>query len=318
MRLSIGAVPGLLPSIRRPFLAGVWRLVDPKIALASVVPFVVGVAIAFEQRATIRWGLAAAAFAAIFLVEVGKNAVNDLCDFETDIAVAPEERSPFSGGKRVLVDALLTDHDLVIIAWVAFLAAGAVGLEVAGRTRPELLLLGLAAALISVVYAAPPLKLAARGLGELAVFAVYGPGIVLGTVLLLDGTISLEAVLASITLGLLIANVLLINEIPDERADRLAGKKTLVVRLGRDRAEALLAIAFTVAWVIPVVAAAYGLVPFRITATLAGSPAAALAMSSLRRAPHGHPPVLAQALTLVTYVITGVAFAVALLVGEGG
>ena len=315
MPTSIGAFPHLLPSVRRPLVAGVWRLVDPKIALASVVPFFAGVSLAVSQNVPIRWGLVAAAFAAIFLVEVGKNAVNDLCDFETDIAVTPEERSPFSGGKRVLVDALLTDYDLRIIAWVAFIAAGAIGLEVAGRSRPSLLLLGLAAALISVVYAAPPIKLAARGLGELAVLAVYGPGIVLGTLLLCDGRITAEAVIGSVSLGLLIANVLLINEVPDERADRLAGKRTLVVRVGRDRTETLLAIVFTCAFAIPVAAAAYGVVPFRMTAMLAGIPTAALAVSVLRQTPGGHPPVPAQALTLVTYVVTGVAFSVVLLAG---
>lgn len=302
-----------LPAVRRPLLAGVWRLVDPKIALASVVPFMVGIALAVEQGGSIRWGLAAAAFAAIFLVEVGKNAVNDLCDFESDIAVTPDERSPFSGGKRVLVDALLTDHDLVVIAWVAFIGAGVIGLEVATRSQPMLLLVGAAAAAISILYAAPPIKLAARGLGELAVGIVYGPGIVLGTVLLLRASITAEAVTASIVLGFLIANVLLINEIPDERADRQAHKNTLVVRLGRDRAETLIIVVFTCAFAVPVLAATYVLVPFRMTAMLAGVPTAILAASLLRRAPGGHPPVAAQAMTLGTYVITGAAFAAAAL-----
>lgn len=40
----------------------------------------------------------------------------------------------------------------------------------------------------------------------------------------------------SLVLGLLIAAFLLINEFPDYRADRAGGKRTLVVRLGRERA----------------------------------------------------------------------------------
>lgn len=299
---------------QRNLAAGVWRLVDPKIALASVVPFVAGMALAFDQRGAIEWGLAAAAFAAIFLVEVGKNAVNDLYDFRSgaDTNVLPEERSPFSGGKRVLVDQLLTETDLVVIAWLAFGAAGLIGVEVAQRSNPELLVVGAIAALISMVYAMPPIQLSARGLGELAVGLVYGPGIVLGTVLLLRGAITPEALLASIAFGFLIANVLIINEVPDERADRLAGKRTLVVRLGRDHAPMLLAIVFTLAFAIPAAAAIDGFVPFRMVALLTGIPTAALATSMLRRTPSG-PPIAAQTLTLVTYVMTGAAYAAAVL-----
>lgn len=297
---------------QRHLAAGVWRLVDPKIALASVVPFLAAVALAVDQRGAIPWELAGAAFLAIFLVEVGKNAVNDLCDYEADSLVQPEERSPFSGGKRVLVDRLLTEHDLVVISWLAFGLAGLIGIELASRTRPLLLLIGLAAAGLSIMYAEPPVRLSARGLGELAVFLVYGPGIMAGTLLLLRAAITAEAAIAAISFGLLIANVLLINEVPDERVDRLAGKRTLVVRLGRDRAETLIAIVFATAFTWPVLAAAYGVAPFRMSAFLAGVPLAVLASAMLRRT-RGGPPVAAQALTLATYATTGLAYAAAVL-----
>ena len=231
----------------RRILSGVWRLVDPKIALASVVPFVVGSALSFSQQGRLSWLISATAFFTIFLIEVGKNAVNDLCDYEADAAVREDERSPFSGGKRTLVDELLVPTDLTVIAWIAFAIAGLVGMELAMRTRPMLLLLGAAAAAISILYTLPPIRLSARGLGEPAVFAVYGPGIVLGTMMLNGATVDTEAVVVSIALGLLIANVLLINEVPDERVDALAGKRTLVVRLGRENAGSLIAAIFTLA-----------------------------------------------------------------------
>lgn len=297
---------------QRHVAAGLWRLADPKIALASAVPFVAAVALAAEQRTSIDWPLVATAYAAIFLIEVGKNAVNDLCDFESDVRVRPEERSPFSGGKRVLVDRLLTRQDLWVISWIAFGAAGLIGLEVASRTSPLLLLLGMAAAAISIVYAEPPLKLSSRGLGELAVLLVYGPSIVVGTMMMLRAQVTPEALLASFSLGLLIANVLLINEVPDERADRAAGKRTLVVRMGRDRAETLFAIVFTLAFAVPVLVATYGAAPFRLVFFGAGIPTAAAAAAMLRRTKAG-PPVAAQALTLATYAITGLAYASAVL-----
>ncbi len=85
-------------------------------------------------------------------------------------------------------------------------------------------------------YHAGPLRLAYRGWGESAVALCYGPLIATGTNLVQRGRISMDVVLASLPLGLLIAAFLWINQFPDYRADRTAGKRNLVVRLGRERA----------------------------------------------------------------------------------
>ena len=86
-------------------------------------------------------------------------------------------------------------------------------------------------------YHAPPLKLSYRGFGELAVALCYGPLIALGTYLVQVREVSPGLTLAALPLGLLIAGFLWVNEFPDYAADKSAGKKTLVVRLGRERAE---------------------------------------------------------------------------------
>ena len=85
-------------------------------------------------------------------------------------------------------------------------------------------------------YHAPPLKLSYRGLGELAVALCYGPLIAAGKFLAQRGDWNPQLVLVSIPLGLLIAAFLWINEFPDYLADQTAGKRTLVVRLGRKKA----------------------------------------------------------------------------------
>jgi 1,4-dihydroxy-2-naphthoate octaprenyltransferase len=312
---TIALHPGIVKHENGHSLArGLWRLADPKIALASLVPFCVGAALAWNAGGRVAPVIASAAFLAVFFVEVGKNAVNDLYDFRSgaDLAVRPDERSPFSGGKRVLVDRLLTGHDLVAIAWIAFALAGVTGVAVAMATKPMLIAIGAAAAAVSVAYAMPPLQLAYRGLGELAVFLVYGPGILLGSFVMAGGVIDGSSVVASITLGILIAVVLLANELPDERADRLAGKRTLVVRLGRERAVSLIGLLMATAFAIPTIVVASG-GPGWFAGALTACPVALFAWWSFSFEPAG-PPVVAQTATLVTYVVTGIGLATAALV----
>jgi 1,4-dihydroxy-2-naphthoate octaprenyltransferase len=313
MRAEI-LVPWHVSERRIAWLRGLWRLTDPKIALASLVPFLAGTALAYAQGLSIRTGVAVGAFAAIFLVEVAKNAVNDLVDFRsgTDSALREDERSPFSGGKRTLVESLLTERDLSNIAWVAFTLAAVVGTFVAAATRAWLLLLGGAAAVVAAAYSMSPFKLSYRGLGELAVGLTYGPGIVLGSFLLYGGRITSEAVAFSIALGLLIANVLLINEVPDERADRLAGKRTLVVRLGRRGATRLIAGVFIIAFALPVVWA-LSMRSYALLGLLLGAVPAFYAVRRLAREPI-KPPIAAQASTLAAYVCAGAGGIMAMLI----
>ena len=295
-----------LPHDRRiAFAQGVWRLVDPKIALASFVPFVAGAALAHMAGATIDPLIAAGAFAAIFFVEVGKNAINDLVDWRSgaDAAVTAEERSPFSGGKRTIVDSLLTEDDLTAIAWIAMIAAGAIGVAVASLTNPALLILGAVAAGVAAVYSLPPFKLSYRGFGELAVLLTYGPGIVIGSVLLFQAPMTREVVTTSFCLGLIIANVLFINEVPDERADRIAGKRTLVVRLGRDRATTIFGLIFAAAFALPVIGFAAG-GSVALLGLLGGVIPADYAVWYLHQE-RVNPPVRAQAATLIAYVAAG-------------
>ncbi len=232
MSTLTGVSPGH-PSIA----AGLWRLADPKISLASWSALLLGTAWV-GATGSIPWGWLLVTGLALFSVEVAKNASGEVFDFRsgTDLAVAPEDRSPFSGGKRVLVDGLLTERQTWAIAITAYGLALALGLTLVAWREPRVAWLGLTGVALAYFYHAPPLRLSYRGLGELAVALAYGPGIVVGTVLVLSGRWDLQALGVSLPLGILIAAFLWINEFPDYRADRGASKRNLVVRLGRPAA----------------------------------------------------------------------------------
>ncbi|HET9794851.1 MAG TPA: prenyltransferase [Thermoanaerobaculia bacterium] len=314
--MSSAAVPRSKPPGERPsFRRGLWRLADPKISLASMAGMFLGAAAAARGGALSPAWLALTV-AGIFAIEVAKNASGEIFDFDsgTDLAVAPEERTPFSGGKRVLVDGLLTRSQTKGIAWAGYALGAAAGIAIAFFREPAALAFGAAGVALAFFYHAPPARLSYRGWGEAAVAIVYGPLIVLGTETVQRGRPSALALLASIPLGLMIGAFLWVNEIPDRRADASAGKRTLVVRLGPKRAAAsyagIVAAAFLLQAILPWAARA----PGAALGMLALPPAVAAALLLDRGRAGTGRIASAQALTLVSFLILAVAGGIGLAV----
>jgi 1,4-dihydroxy-2-naphthoate octaprenyltransferase len=212
-------------------------LVDPKITLASAASMLLGAALA-RSDGPLAWGWLALTVLGIFCVEAAKNASGEIFDWDSgaDAAVAEEDRSPFSGGKRVLVDGLLTRSQTWAVALLGYAFGAGIGLVIVARREPRVLLIGVAGMALAFFYHAPPLRLSYRGLGELAVAVAYGPLVCAGTYLMQRHALPARVILAALPLGIAIAAFLWINEFPDRRADEKAGKCTLVVRLGAARA----------------------------------------------------------------------------------
>jgi 1,4-dihydroxy-2-naphthoate octaprenyltransferase len=219
------------------FADGLWRLADPKISLASFAGLFLAACMAAED-AEIAAGWLLLTVLAVFLVEVAKNAYGEVVDYDsgTDLAVEPGDRSPFSGGKRVLVDKLMNARQARAVAFVCYLGAIALGLVIVVLREPRALPFGVAGMALAWFYHGGALRLSYRGLGELAVAICYGPLIVVGCYLVQTGDVTGCVVHASIALGLLVAAFLWINQFPDHAADQASGKRNLVVRLGLRRA----------------------------------------------------------------------------------
>lgn len=192
----------------------------------------------------------------IFFIEVGKNASGEVVDFDsgTDQAVSVTDRSPFSGGKRVIVDNLLTRSQCWVIAGVCFALGIAIGLLIVVLREPRVLGFGLVGVALAWYYHGGSIRLAYRGMGELAVFLAYGPLVVCGTYLVQTGFLAPPLVYASVVLGLLVAAFLWINEFPDYRADKASGKCNLVVRLGLERSVTVYIVIVAAAYLLLVLA----------------------------------------------------------------
>jgi 1,4-dihydroxy-2-naphthoate polyprenyltransferase len=283
---------------------GVWRLVDPKITMASVASLFLGAAAA-ARAGPLSWWWLALSVLGVFFIEVAKNASGEVVDFDSgaDAAVAPEDRSPFSGGKRVLVDGLLTRAQVLIVAGIAYGLAAAAGLAIVAAREPRVLWVGAAGLALAFFYHAPPLRLSYRGFGELAVAACYGPLIATGAYLVQRGEITADVVLPSLPLGMMVAAFLWINEFPDYSGDQAAGKRNLVVRLGRRRASraflGLVVCAYALVLVLPLAGA-----PAGVLLGLLGAPLGLRAARRLMARPDATPDIVpAQAWTLGSFLL---------------
>lgn len=241
---------------------------------------------------------------------MAKNAWGEVIDFDsgTDLAVAEADRTNFSGGKRVMVDGLLTRAQTWMMAGAFGGAALALGATIVVLREPSAFWIGMAGAVLGWSYHGPPLKLAYRGFGELDVVACYGPLIVMATYLIQTGSLSSTAFWLSLPLGLLIAAFLWVNEFPDFEADTSAGKRNLVVRLGRVRASRMLPLVYGLAFIL----LALPVVVFEVSVGalwgLCALPTSLYVCAVVWRAPttfYRHRP--AQVLALITFVIYAVA-----------
>ena len=283
---------------------GVWRLADPKITLASAASMFLG-ACAAAAVVPLDWGWLALTVLGVFAIEVAKNASGEIYDFDSgaDLAVAPQDRTPFSGGKRVLVEGLLTREQTWLIAAVCFGLGVGIGLSIALWRAPAVVPIGVIGVVLAYQYHAPPLRLSYRGLGELAVALCYGPLIALGTYLVQVRELSPALIVATLPLGVLIAGFLWVNEFPDYAADMRAGKKTLVVRLGRERAAStylgLVLAAFVFIGLLP----SFGLTPWMLLGLIGSAPAVWGAVRLIKHSDDVQGNVAVQRSALIAFLL---------------
>jgi 1,4-dihydroxy-2-naphthoate octaprenyltransferase len=255
---------------------------------------------------------------AMFCMEVAKNAWGDVYDYDsgTDLAVKPEDRTDFSGGKRVLVDGILTRRQTWAIAFGFAFAGLALGaLMVFGR-EPSLFWLGALGLALGWSYHGPPLQLAYHGFGELDVVICYGPVIALSTYVLMTGHYAAAPVWLSAPLGVLIAAFLWVNEFPDYHADLSAGKNNLVARLGKQRAARMLPLIYLVGFGLLAALPCLTGMPPAIWLGFLALPASGLAVYWTLRDPeyfHRHKPV--QPMALLAFVLYSVGVTAGVLIG---
>jgi len=189
----------------------------------------------------------------------GTNVINDYFDYRSGCDQANTEAIfPFTGGSRLLVQGAVSPRGVLAYAMGLFAIAGSIGVYLAIVRGWFVLLLAVFGILSGYFYTT---HLATKGIGEFFVGLNFGPLLALGTYYVQTQALTAEPFIAALPLGLLVAAILWVNEIPDYNADRLAGKNTAVVRLGRKRAAEAYAYIVGAAYVVIVIGVAVRILP---------------------------------------------------------
>ena len=244
----------------RPKLAFGWlflRATRLPFLTATFVPVLLGIVVAAD-RGDFSWWVALLTVIGGACIHLGLNVANDVFDTTSGADAANVNPTQFSGGSRVVHYGLISLRGITLLS-AGFYAVGiAIGLVLCATRGWGLLWLGVAGVLLSLFYTAPPLKFVHRGLGEVIVALGFGPIMTLGAYYVQAQRYDWEPFLASLPVGILIALVLYVNEVPDRPADAAAGKRTLPVRLSKETIVNAYAASVAVAFGMIVVFAAAG------------------------------------------------------------
>ena len=223
MTARIGARVFAFVKLGRPqFLVGGWLFY----ALGATLAAVAGASIDWRQYA---WGQAI-----VTSTQWMTHYANDFFDLEADRVNTTPTR--WSGGSRVLPSGELTPDIALCAALVLGACALASSVVVSTHTRGAPLFLPLALLIITLswAYSAPPMRLLARGLGELTTALVVTLLTPLLGFYLQSRALRVLPVLACLPLCGLQFAMLLTIELPDAASDAALGKRTLVVRHGAE------------------------------------------------------------------------------------
>ncbi len=233
---------------------------------ASISPVFLGTAIAWATTGVFLLDVFLLTVIAGAFLHIAANVSNDYFDHTPENTgsddINTEFVRPFTGGSRMIQLGLLTPREVLAESMVFFAITGLIGVYLALTRGILILVFGMIGAASGLFYSAPPFRLVKRGIGEIFIGLNFGVLMVLGSYYVQAQNILLEPILASIPTALLVAGILYINEFQDYAADRDSGKRTVVVRLGREKAAKGYAVLIAAVFVWIVVCVVSGLIAF--------------------------------------------------------
>ncbi|MCX5713084.1 MAG: 1,4-dihydroxy-2-naphthoate octaprenyltransferase [Candidatus Omnitrophica bacterium] len=199
---------------------------------ASIIPCLVAASLAFYLHAPVKWLLLLIVITCSVLMHAGTNLINDYYDFKKGV----DQNYEFASG-RCLVDAVLTPKQAKNSALILFAASFILGLILVALRGPWMLVLGIIGICGGYFYTAMPIGYKYFGLGDVLVFLLMGPLMVIGSYFALTGRFETKALLVSLPIGCLVTAILASNNIRDIKHDTEVKIRTFAAIIGYENAK---------------------------------------------------------------------------------
>lgn len=203
------------------------KAIRPKTLAASASPVILGSAIAFSDNG-FKWKAALLCLGVAVLAQISSNLVNDYYDFKNGM-----DKKERSGPERMVASGKISPKNILTAACIFLAGACLCGLGLLFFADWRIIFVGILIAVCVFFYSAGPFPLSHHALGDIAVFIFYGIIPVCFTYFVQTNMISLICLVYSVAIGLLSANILIVNNYRDVKEDRESGKITTIVLFGR-------------------------------------------------------------------------------------
>ncbi len=218
---------GTASKVRRR-LGATWEILRPFSFTASTIPVLAAGALAWVGGA-FDVGLFVLTLVGAVCLHAGTNIVNEVFDVRRGIDTITSPRA-----SHAILKGRISEGGALRLAYAFYTAAVLVGIALTVARGWPIAVLGLVGLVGGYFYTAPPFEYKSRALGVPLVFLLMGPLMVEGAYYAISGAWSIEALVLSVPVGLLVAAILHGNEWRDMSEDTRAGIVTLSSRIGRD------------------------------------------------------------------------------------
>jgi len=223
-----------------------WRLLRPHTLTAAFVPVSIGTALA-SQVSKINIWLFIAMLTASILIQAATNMFNEYYDYVRGL----DTKESIGIGGAIVRDGIKA-KTVLNLALVFFTVAAFLGLYICYKSSWWVAIVGLISMLAGYLYTGGPYPIAYTPFGELVAGFFMGLIIIVLSFFIQTGLITLNSILVSVPIAILIGAILMANNIRDLNGDRQNGRNTLAILLGRANAIKILAgmFIFSYLWII--------------------------------------------------------------------
>jgi len=262
----------------------------------TVISVTIGVALSLAIDGIINPLLYLLTLAGSVSIHAAANIINDY--FDTKFGVDRPGAPTTIYRPHPVITGMLSENTLLKMS----LFFVAVGLVIASYLSivagPYAFILGVIGVFIAVAYTSPPLSYKYRALGEVFVLLSWGPIMVVGSYYVQTSKLALIPTIVSIPFGLLVAAVLLANNMRDADYDASVNVKTIAIMLGPTKSLTLFTSMIATPYILTAIFVVSGLLSYPVLLIFATAPMALKLVKSFKeKIPETADPQTAQLAT---------------------